>query len=59
MKEIFYMLLRFILCNFLMQMLRYFEAKLKMSFCPQKVEKITSKSCILMDVIVSAKVSGY
>ena len=30
------MLLSFILCNFLVRMLKYFEKKLKMFFCPPK-----------------------
>ena len=40
--ESFYMLPRFILFNF--------KKRIKMFFCPQKVEKTTSKSCILMAV---------
>ena len=44
------MLHSFILCNFLVRMLKYFEKKLEMFFCPPKVEKTTSKSCILMEV---------
>ena len=40
------MLLSFLLCNFLVQMLKYFFKNLRMFFCPQKVEKTTSKSCI-------------
>jgi hypothetical protein len=31
-------------------MLKYFKKELKMFFCPQKVGKTTSKSCILMAV---------
>ena len=42
------MLLSFIICNFLVRMLKYLEKK--MFFWPQKVEKTTSKSCILMAV---------
>ena len=39
------------ICNFLVRMLRYIEKKFKnVFFCPQKVEKTTSKSCILMVV---------
>ena len=48
--EFFYMLLSFILCNFLVRILKYLLKNLKMFFCPQKVEKNTSKSCILMAV---------
>ena len=43
------MLLSFILCNFLVRMLKCFLKK-KYFFCPQKVEKTTPKICILMAV---------
>ena len=42
------MLLSFTLCNFLVRMLKYLKKKLEIFFCPQKVERNTSKSCILM-----------
>ena len=45
------MLLSFLLCNFLVRMLKYFLKNSKTFFCPQKVEKTTSKSCILMAVV--------
>ena len=38
------------LCNFLERMLKCFKKNLKNFFCPQKVEKTTPKSCILMEV---------
>ena len=38
-------LLNFILCNFLVQMLKYFQNFFKFFFGPQKVEKTTLKSC--------------
>ena len=38
-----------ILCNFSMRTLKYFQ-KILIFFCPQKVEKTTPKSCILMAV---------
>ena len=38
------------LCNFLVQMLEYYLKNFKLFFCPQKVEKTTPKSCILMAV---------
>ena len=44
------MFLAFMLCNFSVRMLRYFFFNLKICFCPQKVEKTTPKSCILIAV---------
>ena len=44
------MLLSFISCNFVVRMLKYFFQKLEMLFCQQKVEKTTSKSCILKQI---------
>ena len=46
----FHMFLAFMLCNFSVRMLRYFFFNLKICFCPQKVEKTTPKSCILIAV---------
>ena len=37
------MLLSFLLCNFLVRMLKYFLKNLKMLFCPKKVEKTPQK----------------
>ena len=36
------------LCNFSVRMLKYYLKNLNLFFCPQKVEKTTPKSCILM-----------
>ena len=43
------MLLKFLLRNFLVGMLKYFKKK-KKNFFPQKVEKTTPKHCILLAV---------
>ena len=40
----------YVSCNFLERMLKYVLKNLKFFFCPQKVEKNTPKSCILMAV---------
>ena len=38
------------LCNFSVRMIKYFLKKFNFFFCPQKVEKTTPKSCLLMAV---------
>ena len=47
-KKIFF--IKELLCNFSIRLLKYFLKILKKIFCPQKVEKTTSKCCILMTV---------
>jgi hypothetical protein len=46
----FYIFLSFILSNFSVQKQNFFYKNLKKKICPQKVEKTTQKSCILMAV---------
>ena len=45
-KILFFLIqLYFILCNFLVRTLQYFQKIKKKDFCPQKVEITTLKSC--------------
>jgi len=40
-------IIKAILCNFAMRLLKIFKKNFKLFFCPQKVEKTTPKSSIL------------